>query len=260
MSETTDFDFGSNWKNFLSLVDEERIAAAEESLKLRLGQSNLSGKTFLDIGCGSGLFSLAAKRMGARVTSFDFNPHSVACAAELKRRYYFGAQDWLIQQGSVLDESYLNSFPKFDIVYSWGVLHHTGSMWKAIEMASNKVKDSGIFFISIYNDQGWQSHVWRLIKRIYNRLPHFLRPLYVGAVAWPFELKAALFGRRTKLERGMSRWYDWVDWCGGYPFEVAKPKEIVDFLKPKGFAIENTKTTPGWGCNEFVFRRTGLEQ
>ena len=54
------FTFGRNWQHFLRLLNEERIQAAESSLKQMLELDHLQGKTFLDIGSGSGLFSLAS--------------------------------------------------------------------------------------------------------------------------------------------------------------------------------------------------------
>jgi len=126
------FRFGENWKHFLGSLNETRIAEAEKSLKEMLQAEKLSGKSFLDVGSGSGLFSLAAKRLGARVHSFDYDPESVACTMELRRRYFDEDSDWTIEEGSVLDANYIDALGKFDIVYSWGVLHHTGQMWQAL--------------------------------------------------------------------------------------------------------------------------------
>jgi 2-polyprenyl-6-hydroxyphenyl methylase/3-demethylubiquinone-9 3-methyltransferase len=114
------FEFGKNWSRFLSVLDEERIAEAERSLKQMLGLADLTGKTFLDIGSGSGLFSLAARRRGAQVRSFDYDPQSVACTAELRRRNFAGDDSWNVEEGSVLDKEYIASLGRFDIVYSWG--------------------------------------------------------------------------------------------------------------------------------------------
>jgi 2-polyprenyl-6-hydroxyphenyl methylase/3-demethylubiquinone-9 3-methyltransferase len=130
------FRFGANWTRFLAVLDEARIADAETSLRAMLAVADLRDRRFLDIGCGSGLFSLAARRLGAQVHSFDFDLQSVACAQELKRRYFPQDSAWRVEQGSVLDSQYIRQLGKFDIVYSWGVLHHTGSMWIAIEMRS----------------------------------------------------------------------------------------------------------------------------
>jgi 2-polyprenyl-6-hydroxyphenyl methylase/3-demethylubiquinone-9 3-methyltransferase len=163
------FAFGENWQRFLSILDESRIVRAQDSLRRMLDVSDLTGKTFLDIGCGSGLFSLAARRLGARVHCFDYDPQSVACAEELRRRYFPLDPDWRIDEGSALDSSYLSGLGSFEVVYSWGVLHHTGAMWQALGNAAGLVAPGGKLFIAIYNDQGKISNRWRAIKRAYNR-------------------------------------------------------------------------------------------
>ena len=230
---------------------------------------NLSGQSFLDAGCGSGLFSLAAKRLGARVFSFDFDPGCVSCTAELKKNFYPEAADWTIQQASVLDQDFLNSLEEYDIVYSWGVLHHTGNMKAALDLVAKKVKPNGFLFIALANDQGSSSQRWLRIKRFYNRSPSLIRFFLVAVIGSFFELKSAVgrlsrgrnplpFSEWTskKRDRGMSVWHDWADWCGGYPFEVARPEDIIVPLRAQGLILENLKTQLcGWGCNEYVFRR-----
>ena len=137
------FDFGANWTRFLAVIDDDRIAQAESSLKQMLRIERLDGQRFLDIGSGSGLFSLAARRLGASVHSFDLDPQSVACTQELKRRYCPEDSEWHIERGSALDRDYLEGLGQFDIVYSWGVLHHTGAMWLALEHAIGRVRPAG---------------------------------------------------------------------------------------------------------------------
>lgn len=262
------FEFGENWTRFLRLLTEERIAAAERSLTEWLGMSDLAGKRFLDIGSGSGLFSLAARRLGARVHSFDYDVQSVACAEELKHRYYPDDERWTVARASVLDADYVRSLGTFDVVYSWGVLHHTGDMWRALERAALAVAPGGLLFVAIYNDQGRASRTWTAVKRIYNRLPRALRFLILWPAfvrLWgPTLIRDLARGRPLASwrhygggARGMSPWRDVVDWVGGYPFEVAKPEQIFDFYRARGFVLTRLKTCGGGlGCNEFVFERT----
>ncbi len=259
------FAFGKNWQRFLKVVNEERVRAAEQSLLSMLPLDSLSGKRFLDVGCGSGLFSLAARRLGASVVSFDYDPQSVACARELKRRYFPEDSNWRVEQGSVLDRDYVQSLGQFDVVYAWGVLHHTGDLWRAMEYAALPVADGGFLYVAVYNDQGAVSRFWRRVKRFYCSGPAgrvlvttAFVPLFAVATAAVGLLRhgnpLAVFAEH-KRRRGMSVVRDWVDWLGGYPFEVAKPEQVLDFYLPRGFVLVKLKTTNRLGCNEFVFQK-----
>ena len=264
--EEARFEFGKNWANFLDTVDDSAVERAVESLRDMLGVGSLEGRTFIDIGSGSGLFSLAARELGAQVTSFDYDANSVATTRRLRELKRPGDPHWRIEQGSVLDASYLETLGKFDVVYSWGVLHHTGAMWTALENALRVAKPSCRLFVAIYNDQGRASVWWLRTKRLYNWLPPPLRFL----VLWPcfLRLRGPMFvrgllrghplreWREYSRIRGMSAWYDVVDWVGGLPFEVAKPEQIFDLYRAHGFQLTRMKTCAGGrGCNEFVFVR-----
>lgn len=261
------FQFGKNWARFLATLTEEQVVVAEASLRRMLGVDTLAGRTFVDVGSGSGLFSLAARRLGARVHSFDYDPHSVACTEELRRRFFPADESWSIDEGSALDVGCLERLGQFDVVYSWGVLHHTGSMWEALANVAGLVAPGGKLFIAIYNDEGSRSRRWRLVKRIYNHLPGPLRYPWAAIAIAPTELKAAVtalvagrFGGYLRSwthpdsTRGMSRWRDVVDWVGGYPYEVASPGEIFDFYRERGFVmVKLVCKGVGSGCVEYVF-------
>ncbi len=260
------FQFGRNWRNFLSLLTDERIDEAERSLRRFLRCEDLSGRTLLDIGSGSGLFSLAARRLGARVRSFDYDPDSVSCTRSLRATYFADDQSWSVEQGSVLDETFMRSLPGFEVVYSWGVLHHTGDMWKAIALAAERVHDGGQLYIALYNDQGRRSVRWRSVKQVYCRLPGFAKPLFLLPFFLrrrvPMLIRGTLSGsplkewREYTRRRGMSPWHDLVDWVGGYPFEVARPEQVLEFLRPRGFTLDALVTVGGGpGCNQYLFTR-----
>jgi 2-polyprenyl-3-methyl-5-hydroxy-6-metoxy-1,4-benzoquinol methylase len=267
------FEFGKNWESFLSEIDEQRIRIAEDATKEMLGRASLDGKTFLDVGSGSGLFSLVALRLGAlSVHSFDCDPRSVECTKTLRLRHSTagGRSDrrWTIERGSVLDDGYVKSLGQFDVVYSWGALHHTGDLWQALENVAPLVACGGLLLLSIYNDQPFWSAYWKRIKRVHNRLSGVARfameTAFLSYYGVGFFITDLMRGHSPvdrwigRERRGMSMFVDIRDWIGGYPFEVASPEQIFRFYRDRGFALRNLKTCGGrHGCNQFVFERCG---
>lgn len=259
------FGFGKNWLEFEESISEKEIAYAKKSLQNWLEIDDLQGRAFLDIGTGSGLFSLAARELGAvNVYSLDYDEQSVECAKKISRREsreHTGK--WTIEQGNVLDKNYMKKFyNSYDIVYSWGVLHHTGNMMLALEQAGKCVKENGLLFISIYNDQGVKSKIWQKVKRTYNRVSErnkkillFLSGIYMYGYKYTITI---LKSRRTKNligDRGMNEYTDLIDWVGGYPFEYATPEKIIIFYLNRGFELKKLMA-PGrqyGGCNQYLF-------
>lgn len=257
------FAFGDNWRRYIEHVDDAKVAIAQSAINGLL-DVDLGGRAFLDVGCGSGLSSLAAVRAGARVHSFDFDPSSVDAASEVRRRFAPNSR-WVIERGDILDARYVERLGRWEVVYSWGVLHHTGAMWQACENVTRLVAPDGHLFIALYNDQGSRSKMWHALKRLYVSVPP-LRPILLAitwTVAWGGTFLYEARTRRDPMrtwreygrERGMSAWHDLVDWAGGYPFEVASPRAVIEFFEGRGFRLcASNLVGDGRGCNEFVFR------
>jgi 2-polyprenyl-3-methyl-5-hydroxy-6-metoxy-1,4-benzoquinol methylase len=263
------FSFGDNWNSFLAHIDEGRIAEAEKSLQWLLGRERLDGVRFLDIGSGSGLSSLAARRLGANVHSFDYDLQSVACTKALRARYFPDDLQWTVEQGSVLDPAYLVKFRSFDTVYSWGVLHHTGRMYEAVERASKLVAPGGAFVFALYRKTR-MCGAWTLEKRWYcqasPRAQAFVRGFYIAMMRLAFTLVRRDFKSyisNYRGNRGMDYEHDVHDWLGGYPYESIRPSEVATEMSKLGFEHVRSKVQPystglfGSGCDEYVYRRTG---
>jgi SAM-dependent methyltransferase len=269
MTEQLRFGFGKNWQSFVSSeFSTARLVRAAQSLRDLLGVEHLAGRTMLDIGCGSGLFSLAALMLGAKqVFSFDYDPDSVAACQSLQRQTMVDSQRWQIMQGSVLDPAFMASLPMTDLVYSWGVLHHTGSMWDAISQAAAKVLPGGVFAIAIYHRVERllnSSQMWASIKRTYNQSPLFVRRVIEIAYAGMLLTQVAMRGGSPVgyvrnysaiSQRGMHFWHDVRDWVGGYPYEYAAPAELASHCSRLGLTLVNLRHSDGLGCNELVFHR-----
>lgn len=271
MAQEKTFSFGRNWQAFLNSIDEERVTIAESSLTEFLNLNSLEGKSFVDIGCGSGLFSWAALNLGAnRIISFDVDPFSVECCRYLHSRAGSPA-NWEVREGSVLDRDFVSNLGTFDIVYSWGVLHHTGRMWDAVWNSANMVTPGGSYYIAIYNrilardgSTSWVHPFWLKVKRIYNSSPvvgsYILEPLamaaYVAMVLARGENPVKHI-REYKSHRGMSWRRDATDWLGGYPYEFATVEEVFKFVRAEfpDFNLVNVKVTSGRGLNWYLFEK-----
>ncbi len=250
------FHFGENWASFSRLLNEERIQEAMQSLTSLLGEGALQGKSFLDIGCGSGLFSIAAARLGSRpVLGVDIDPLSVQVSRENAARAGLGSAVSFCQ-ASVLDSEQMEALGRYDVVYAWGVLHHTGAMYAAIRAAAQRLNPSGWLVIAIYN-RHWSSGAWKVVKRMYNRAGRLGQKAWIWAFT-PLLLVAkwlVTFKNPFRVRRGMDFMHNVVDWLGGYPYEYAGVEEMCRFLERLNLRVVDVRraNTPT-GCNEFICR------
>ena len=260
------FAFGENWADFAHRLDDDAIGHAKAGLASLLEPREIAGKSFLDIGCGSGLHTLAALHYGAnRVMGVDIDPNSVATAKDVLTRFA-DEGPWTIEAMSVFDLDPARQ-GVFDIVYSWGVLHHTGDLSGAIERAAQMVRPGGLLVLALYRRTSLDPF-WIAEKRWYARASKggqaAAQWLYMAGLRAALLLKGRGFARFRDTyvsRRGMSLTHDVHDWLGGYPYEPVGADELAERLANLGFDEVRRFARPkelgllGSGCDEFVFRR-----
>ena len=264
MNKTNKFKFGKNWKLFLKGLENKHIQISKKAL-LKFNQNiNLKNRSFIDIGSGSGLSSLAAKQLGAKVVSIDVDTECIECTKFLKNKFYKDSKDWDIKKLSILNTKNIKIMNKFDYVYSWGVLHHTGNLKKALKNTESLCGKNGFIHLALYNDQGRKSKRWKIIKKMYIKNNFIVKKL-IELIFFPFfllkpflqSLLSPILKNNNRIrKRGMTHYISMVDWLGGYPFETSKPEEIFNFFTNKNYTLISLYTCgPGHGCNEFLFKK-----
>jgi hypothetical protein len=259
------YAFGKNWEEFIERHwSEARLEASRAHILGTLKLPHLEGQSFLDIGSGSGLHSLAAFRSGARrIFSFDYDADSVRTTRALREREGSPAH-WTVEQGSVLDGDYMRRLEPADVVYSWGVLHHTGQMWKAVLNATLPLAKGGLLYIALYTSDIFirpTAEYWLDVKQRYNRAGAFGRRLMEWDYVWRTAIFPSLKRGRNPLRlmrgqtRGMTYWTDVKDWLGGWPMEFAGIAETKRFCA--GLGLELLNVNAGEANTEYVFRRRG---
>ena len=126
------------------------------------------GKRVLDAGCGNGRWSATFCALGAEVTSFDISDHGVA---ETREACTGGTV-------TVLKHNVLEPLPfddTFDLVWSYGVLHHTGDTWTGFQNLLPAVAGDGYFFLMLYGEpRAWVPGEFRELN-LYQRMRGTLR-------------------------------------------------------------------------------------
>jgi 2-polyprenyl-3-methyl-5-hydroxy-6-metoxy-1,4-benzoquinol methylase len=259
MSSKITFSFGKNWMDYNKQVTPLEIEGAKEDLLNWVGKENIAGKRILDLGCGSGIHSLCLFDLGAKeLISFDYDPHSVSATSQYWERRG-RPSNWKISEGSVLDKTFLDQLGKFDLVYSWGVLHHTGDMWQAINNALSLVADQGLFYITLYKDDNYAHSI--KVKERYNASSASGKTWMTYKEIMKIMARRALtfrnpFSWNKNMGRGMNGYHDLIDWLGGLPYEVANEDEMLQWGIKNGLQMKRIWCSNGKGsCNYYLFQK-----
>lgn len=257
--EPITFSFGRNWRDFVDSVDDSAVRRAMQDIEEWLGADAVKGRSVVDIGSGSGIHSLCYYLLGAeKLLSIDVDPYSVESTTLLWQKHGSPAH-WIVREGSILDTSLVKEIGQYDIVYSWGVLHHTGAMWQAIDNACSLVKTGGKFWIAIYvKGPNYQKHLE--LKRTYNRASKWgKKKLEWKEISRIMRLryKAGLnpLTWNEKYDRGMDVYHDIVDWLGGLPYEVASKEEVLAFCEARGLVLDRCTDLGEQSNNIYLFTR-----
>lgn len=259
--ETITFSFGENWSHFVQSLPQDAVEGAALDIDAWLGPERIRGRSVIDIGCGSGLHSLVFHMRGARsVLSVDQDPMSVAATTILWERAG-RPPSWEVRQGSILDRGFRDPAGRFEIVYSWGVLHHTGAMWDALVNASALVAPGGLCWIALYR-KGPRYPRDLALKQRYNRASSTRKRLM--ECRWIARLMRKRlrsgknpFAWNVRRARGMDTYHDIIDWLGGLPYEVASRDEVVGFFENARMALERFEEADEGGCSVYLFVRPG---
>jgi SAM-dependent methyltransferase len=254
---TISFSFGENWQNYLGSVSDQEIDEAKKDIEKWLGLDSVSGKTVIDIGCGSGIHSLAFYLLGAKkICSFDYDKLSVAAAKTLWEKEG-KPSNWRIYQGSILDQESIESLGKFDIVYSWGVLHHTGAMWDALDKSIGLIMEGGVLWVSLY--VAGPRYIQDLkLKKKYNASSEWGKRWMIGKWVGVLMLSRLRhlqnpFTWNQSRGRGMNVYHDIIDWLGGLPYEVASEDAVLRFARENDLVLERIKVKNEGACSIYVF-------
>jgi 2-polyprenyl-3-methyl-5-hydroxy-6-metoxy-1,4-benzoquinol methylase len=266
------FAFGANWAEYAKKLDENRVLEAQRGLTRLLGENGINSRAFLDIGCGSGAHALAAIRLGAKIVlAVDIDADSVTTTRNVLETYAPN-RNFRVEEASVFDMT-PEKYGGFDIVYSWGVLHHTGAMFEAVRRAAALVNDGGVFAFALYRRTSF-CWFWKREKKWYAKATPRAQKLAEAVYVAVYWVATALRGRSWRRfiaeypkNRGMDFYHDVHDWLGGYPYESISPDEVEQLMQELGFTKVRSFVTKtnliggifGSGCDEFVYRRQGAK-
>lgn len=235
------------WTEYIPEYD-----ASEKHWLLFFTPDEVKGKSVLDSGCGTGIFSIIFAKNGAgQVTGIDISPGSLGTAEGLKQK--FGLSNARFEQQDMLHLPYPDAC--FDIVWAWGTVHHTTDPLGAIDGLIRVLKPGGSILLAIYKKtkvtwihEAIRKTLVRTPRRSWNALAKIMA-FFGTPIVWTFK-------RREKARQGETLSELILDWYFVPIRHYYKPDEIRTFLEGKGFKIENYLAHSGRfnSSSNFIFK------
>lgn len=150
--ESFDFQWGNLAKGQALLSDPsfrnnvDKIISQEE---LCIKPGWFKGRKVLDAGCGNGRWTYGFLKLGARVTAVDYSQNALKIVSTSLGQN----KNLAVRKVNLLELPRWLKKEKFDLVFSWGVLHHTGNIRKALKNVAPLVKDDGVLYLYLYGKE-----------------------------------------------------------------------------------------------------------
>ena len=153
-----EFAFGS--RDYFDAIEAYRYGVYSPWMKEKIGFDRYAGKRVLEVGCGTGTDLLQFARGGAQVTGVDLTPRSI----EIARKRF---EVYQLRGEFALGDAEQLHFPddSFDVVYSFGVIHHTPDTERAIREIHRVLKPGGKAVVMVYHRSSLYYWAGIMLKR-----------------------------------------------------------------------------------------------
>jgi ubiquinone/menaquinone biosynthesis C-methylase UbiE len=232
--------------------------ASEKHWEIFYAAEEVQGKSILDAGCGTGIFSIIFANKGAdQVTGIDISEGSLHTAQSLKEK--FGLKNAEFEKQDMLALPFPDR--SFDIVWAWGTVHHTTDPFKAIDELIRVLKPSGSILLAIYK-RTRLTFIHEIIRKILVRTPRKTWKVLAKILAIFLSPVIFLLKKREKSRKGEKLEELIIDWYFVPIRHYYKPGEIKNYLEERGFSVE--KFLPASGrfdsTSNFIFKARKHEE
>ena len=213
----------------------------------------VKGKKVLDAGSGSGMVSIAFAVMGASVTGVDITSKCIENGR--KRAKAFGVECRFVQS----DLTMLDLHEDFDIIYSWGVLHHTADAKASFFRLVEHLRPGGEIIIAVYLRTAFSSF-WNFSRVFYQSSPGFAKTAFRRSASVLLNgydaVRKALMKKERYMLRGTSNEELVNDWFGVPHRTFHTYTEVYEWFREKGldYRLVNPATGRFKSTSNFVVR------